>query len=179
MYALNRTRAWAEWFHGKTPEEIGAESGFSVGGVCAMIAEVICREMGGWGQVKKELRLRAWARTTEGKARTMIRKKQMDFEIERRLQIGSRTAKAIRSFLAPERIRKRGPQIRGRRLAMLEACYRFGLGASRAGKICEIPASTARSVYRRIASGKPLNSGHCYIYHNDGTGLEEVVSCDE
>lgn len=179
MYALNRTRAWAEWFRGKTPEEIGEESGFSPEGVCAMIAEVICKEFGGWGQVKSELRLRAWARSTERRVRAMLRKKKADFEIEQKLKIGNRTVKAIKSFLAPERIRKRGPQIRGRKLAMLEACHRYGMGPARAGMICEVPASTARSVYRRIASGKALDSGYCYIYHNDGTGLEEVVSCEQ
>jgi hypothetical protein len=172
---MTRTKAWCEWFKGKTPEEISKESGFSVPGICSMIAEVICKEYGSWEEVRKEARLRIWARSTEGRVRTMLARKQCDWEIETQLKIGWHTVRAVRSYLAPKHLQKRGPQVRGRKLAKLMACHKYGLGPTRAARICDVPTSTARSVYRRLDAGRPVDPGFCYIYHNDGTGLEEIT----
>jgi len=177
---MNKRDAWAAWMRGRTPHEIGQDLHMSVNGVCGLIADVICAEYGGWGQVKAEPRLRMWARGMEMRMRTALKSPRGDWQILEDLRIGTATLTALKSFLAPERIRKRGPQIRGRRLAMLEACHRFGLGATRAARIANVSKSAAESVYRRIEAGKKLDlCGYCYIYHNDGTGLEEIKQCDE
>jgi hypothetical protein len=112
----------------------------------------------------------------ESRARTALKSKMMDWEICDHLKIRVATLAALRGYLAPERLRKRGAQVRGRTLAKLMACHKYGLGPARAARICDVPTSTARSVYRRLDAGRPVDPGFCYIYHNDGTGLEEITT---
>lgn len=172
---MGKSSVWAAWFSGKRISEIAKAEKLSTGAICGMIAEVICAEYGGWGQVKNDIRLRKWAKGIEARVRTAIKAGKNDWVIVSDLRIGQATVKAIRSFLAPERLRTRGPKLRGRVLAKLEACWRWGMGPTRASRICDVPISSARSVFRRLDAGKALDSGFCYVYHNDGTGLEEIA----
>jgi len=165
---------WTRWMHGATITEIAAARGSTRHAVAVKIAHVIVTEYGGWDLVRAEQRLRQWAAQVSYEVRGHLRRGHDEWIILRACNLTREVYRALRAYLSGTWTRTRGPAIRGRALAKLEACYRAHVPCARAARICEVSRRGAESVYRRLDAGKALNSGYTYVYHNDGTGLEEM-----
>ena len=173
-------KTWRLWMEGLTLDEIAAARNSSRHLIAAKIAHVIVTEFGDWNSVRAEKRLRQWGAQLAYLVRGRLAKGHDELLITRACNITIPVFRAVRGHIAGTWNRPRGPQIRGRRLAMLAACHRGKVRAANAARIANVSKSAAESVYRRIEAGKGLDlCGYCYIYHNDGTGLEEIKQCDE
>ena len=172
----SKETTWRLWMEGLTLNEIAAERHSKREVIAAMIAHTIITEFGDWETIRSEKRLRMWGAQLSYRVRGLLKTGHDEMYITRACNITIPVFRAVRAHIAGTWNRPRGPQIRGRVLAKLEACHRGKVRAAIAARVCDVSRSAAESVYRRIEAGKTLDlGGYCYIYHNDGTGLEEIT----
>lgn len=170
-----RNRLWEAWYNGLSCEEIARTCGGTTDGVCARVAHIIVTEFGGWQFVTSEKRLRQWANQIAVRVRRALNAGIQEIEIARANNITHQVLAAVRVGTKNGRRNTRGPSIRGRKLAMILACYTAGLGFTKAGRLCDLRISAIRSVYGRIMVGRELDyDGWEYRYSREHNTLIEV-----